>query len=200
MKFDDEPLVPGHPLPLRPGHSSPGRLERVLRAGAFAVTAEISPPDSADPNEVYERASLFDGYVDAIGQIANEETKSLRSAIGELEITLTRRIESEKLANNAAIEAIDVTWELPAPFDQRTIDDLIDRPLEQLDPIELSVLLIGVYELESRIDVPYKVVINEGVNLAKRFGSTDGHKYINACLDVAAKSLREVEVQASSSG
>lgn len=76
---------------------------------------------------------------------------------------------------------------------EQTIDGLIDRPLEQLDPIELSVLLIGVYELESRIDVPYKVVINEGVNLAKRFGAIDGHKYINACLDVAAQSLRSVE-------
>ena len=76
---------------------------------------------------------------------------------------------------------------------EQTIDGLIDRPLEQLDPIELSVLLIGVYELQARIDVPYKVVINEGVNLARRFGAADGHKYINACLDVAAQSLRSVE-------
>ena len=76
---------------------------------------------------------------------------------------------------------------------EQAIDGLIDRPLEQLDPIELSVLLIGVYELQSRIDVPYRVVINEGVNLAKRFGAVDGHKYINACLDAAAQSLRSVE-------
>jgi len=76
------------------------------------------------------------------------------------------------------------------------IDALIDRPLEQLDPVELAILLIGVYELESRIDVPYRVVINECVNLAKRFGSIEGHKYINACLDLAAKSLREIEIQA----
>ena len=76
---------------------------------------------------------------------------------------------------------------------EKTIDALIDRPLEQLDPIELSVLLIGVYELQSRIDVPYKVVINEGVNLARRFGAIDGHKYVNACLDAAAQSLRSVE-------
>ena len=65
MNFDDEP-VPGYPLPIRPGHSSPGRFERVLRAGAFAVTAELAPPDSADPEEVYRRARVFDGYVDAI--------------------------------------------------------------------------------------------------------------------------------------
>ncbi len=65
MHFDDEP-VPGYPLPILPGHVSPGRLERVLRAGAFAVTTELAPPDSADPEEVYQRARIFDGYVDAI--------------------------------------------------------------------------------------------------------------------------------------
>ena len=76
------------------------------------------------------------------------------------------------------------------------ISELIDRPLEQLDPVELAILLIGVYELESRIDVPYRVVINECVNLAKRFGSIEGHKYINACLDAAAQNFREIEIQA----
>ena len=57
-----------------------------------------------------------------------------------------------------------------------------------------------MYELEHRIDIPYKVVINEGVNLARRFGAMDGHKYINACLDVAAQSLRTIEVQANAGG
>lgn len=65
MIFEDEP-VPGYPLPILPGHTSPGRLERILRAGKFAVTAEMAPPDSADPEEVYRRARIFDGYVDAI--------------------------------------------------------------------------------------------------------------------------------------
>lgn len=83
---------------------------------------------------------------------------------------------------------------------EKKIDGLIDRPLEQLDPIELSILLIGVHELETRLDIPYKVVINEGVNLAKRFGAAESHKYINACLDLAAQSLREVEVRARAGG
>lgn len=78
---------------------------------------------------------------------------------------------------------------------EEQISELIDRPLEQLDPVELSVLLIGVYELKSLADVPFRVVINEGVNLAKRFGSVEGHKYINACLDAAAKTLRDTEVK-----
>jgi len=79
---------------------------------------------------------------------------------------------------------------------EKQIDALIDRPLEQLDPVERAILLIGVYELQSRVDIPYRVVINEGVNLAKRFGSIEGHKYINACLDTAAQSLRETETRA----
>ena len=65
MKFEDEP-VPGYPLPILPGHTSPGRLERVLRAGHFVVTAELAPPDSALAEDVYERARLFDGYVDGM--------------------------------------------------------------------------------------------------------------------------------------
>ncbi len=65
MQFADEP-VPGYPLPILPGHTSPGRLERVLRGGGFAVTAELEPPDSADPQEVVQRAQVFDGAVDAL--------------------------------------------------------------------------------------------------------------------------------------
>lgn len=69
LAFSDsakEEPVPGYPLPILPGHASPGRLERVLRAGEFAVTSELAPPDSANPADVYERAALFDGWVDAI--------------------------------------------------------------------------------------------------------------------------------------
>ncbi|HXN80067.1 MAG TPA: methylenetetrahydrofolate reductase, partial [Steroidobacteraceae bacterium] len=65
MIFEDEP-VPGYPLPILAGHTSPGRFERVLRAGQFAVTSELAPPDSADPEDVYRRARIFDGHVDAI--------------------------------------------------------------------------------------------------------------------------------------
>ncbi len=90
MQFDDEPLVPGDPLPIRPGHSSPGRLERVLRAGGFAVTAEISPPDSADPSDVYKRAALFDGYVDALNATDGSGAHCHMSSVGMCSL-LTRR-------------------------------------------------------------------------------------------------------------
>lgn len=90
MKFDDEPLIPGENLPIRPGHDSPGRLERVLRAGSFAVTAEIAPPDSADPEEVYERAAMFDGVVDAINATDGSGAHCHMSSVGMCSL-LTRR-------------------------------------------------------------------------------------------------------------
>ena len=90
MQFEDEPLVPGDPLPIRPGHSPTGRLERVLRAGGFAVTAEIAPPDSADPAEVYELAALYNGYVDAINSTDGSGANCHMSSVGMCSL-LTRR-------------------------------------------------------------------------------------------------------------
>ena len=81
-----------------------------------------------------------------------------------------------------------------------SIEGFIDRPLKQLDPVEFGILQIGVHELSERIDIPYRVVINEAVNLARRFGAEDGYKYINACLDRAAHVFRPVETKAKGSG
>ncbi len=70
---------------------------------------------------------------------------------------------------------------------------LLDRKLEALDPIEKALLYLGTYELANRIDVPYRVVINECVELAKMFGATESHKYINGVLDKLAPELRAAE-------
>lgn len=75
---------------------------------------------------------------------------------------------------------------------------LLDRKSESLDPIEKSLLLLGTFELAHRIDIPYRVVINECVELAKTFGATDSHKYINGVLDKLAPQLRSAETQAKS--
>jgi N utilization substance protein B len=80
------------------------------------------------------------------------------------------------------------------------LQPLIDRPLAQLDPVERAVLWIGMFELLHRPDVPYRVVINESVELAKRFGATDGHKFVNAVLDRAARELRSAEQAAANGG
>ena len=90
MRFEDEPLVDGENYPVLPGHVSPGRLERVLRAGKFVVTAEIAPPDSADPDAVYERAAMFDGYVDAMNATDGSGAHCHMSSVGMCSL-LTRR-------------------------------------------------------------------------------------------------------------
>ena len=83
-----------------------------------------------------------------------------------------------------------------AALDER-LGGLLDRPVAQLDPVEHAVLLIGLYELGHLPDTPYRVVINEGVELAKKFGATDGHKFVNAVLDRAARELRATEQAAA---
>ena len=73
----------------------------------------------------------------------------------------------------------------------------VDRPMAELSPVEHAALMIGAYELMQCVDIPYKVAINEAVELAKSFGGTDGHKYVNGVLDKAAADLRPLEVQAA---
>lgn len=73
----------------------------------------------------------------------------------------------------------------------------VDRPLAELSPIEHGILLIGSYELVHHVEVPYKVAINEAVELAKSFGGTDGFKFVNGVLDKVAAQSRGVEIKAS---
>jgi N utilization substance protein B len=73
------------------------------------------------------------------------------------------------------------------------LQPFLDRPLDRLDPVETAILMIGIFELQHRLDVPYRVVINEAVDLCKRFGATDAHKYVNAVLDRAARDVRAAE-------
>ena len=66
----------------------------------------------------------------------------------------------------------------------------LDRPISELDPVELAVLRIAAYELRERYDVPYKVAINEAIELAKSFGADDSHRFVNGVLDKAVDALR----------
>ena len=91
-----------------------------------------------------------------------------------------------------ALTAIDDTH-------QTLVDSLkpcLSRELSELTPIERNILLLGAYELSARIDIPFKVVISEAVSLSKKFGATDGHKFVNGVLDQLAANARAIEVQA----
>lgn len=78
----------------------------------------------------------------------------------------------------------------------QVLQPYLDRPIHEVDPIELCILRLGAYELKHRIDVPYKVVLNETIELAKRFGGTEGHKYVNGILDKLSQRIRIVEARA----
>lgn len=77
---------------------------------------------------------------------------------------------------------------------EQQIQTCLDRPLKELSPVEFAILLLGAYELSDHPETPYRVVINEAVELAKTYGGSDGHKYVNGVLDKLAARMRSSEV------
>jgi N utilization substance protein B len=80
------------------------------------------------------------------------------------------------------------------------LSEFVDRPVDAIDPVERAILRIGVYELLYRLNMPYKVVLNEGINLAKDFGADGSHKYVNGILDKVAQQKRAVEIKNKAQG
>ena len=112
----------------------------------------------------------------------------------------SRQIEAEFLASGSLKKADKgfFTEILRGVLDKSSdldelIEPLLDRKLKELDNVELAILRLGTYELNARIDVPYRVVIDEYVELTKIFGAEDGHKYVNGVLDKLARTLRVAE-------
>lgn len=73
------------------------------------------------------------------------------------------------------------------------LGEFTSRPVGQIDPVERAILRISVYELMERLEIPYRVVVNEGINLAKEFGATQSHKFVNGLLDKIARKYRAAE-------
>ena len=86
------------------------------------------------------------------------------------------------------VQQIDDIDQLLAPY--------LERDLNEIDLVEKAILRIGCYELKNRLDIPYRVVINEAVELSKTFGAEQGHRFVNGILDKLATNLRSVEVNA----
>ncbi|MDG1462358.1 MAG: transcription antitermination factor NusB [Gammaproteobacteria bacterium] len=115
-------------------------------------------------------------------QITNHDEKVLRDQYGNgREAVRADKPFFEELLTEM-MESLD-------SMDER-LSSWADRPVDQIDPIEHAVLWLGVTELQYHPDVPTKVIINEAVELCKLFGAQDGHRYVNALLDKAAKDLR----------
>jgi N utilization substance protein B len=91
---------------------------------------------------------------------------------------------------------------VPARLDEldRTLAEFLDRPVEEVDLVERALLRLGAYELVAHPEVPYKVVINEAVELAKTFGAEQSHRYVNGVLDKVAHRLRPVETASRQRG
>jgi len=125
----------------------------------------------------------------------------------QLSGTSINAIEAQYMAEKGMAKADsdffrELLHEIPAKLDEldAAYREFLDRDPGALDPISLAVLRIGVYELLHRVDVPYRVVINESVNLAKTFGPTDAYKYINGIVDRVAARARRVEIADSKGG
>ena len=82
----------------------------------------------------------------------------------------------------------------------QVLSEFVDRPVDMIDPVERAILRMGVYELLHRLDMPYRVVLNEGINLAKYFGADGSHKYVNGILDKVAQQKRAVEIKTKVQG
>ena len=87
--------------------------------------------------------------------------------------------------------------DIPAQVDQldETYKSLVDLKGQELDPVERAILRLSAYELKNRLDIPYKVVINEAIQLAKTFGADQSHKFINGVVDKLAHQFRQIEIQ-----
>jgi N utilization substance protein B len=115
-----------------------------------------------------------------------------------LKIIERQFVDDGRLKNAQKSYFIDIFHGIPenlAKIDE-TFLIFVDRKIEEIDPVERAILRIGTYELMYKIDVPYRVVINEGVELAKLFGADGSHKYVNGVLDKVAQKQRKVEIEA----
>jgi len=106
--------------------------------------------------------------------------------------------EDDRLKNAQKSYFIEMLRSIPKNLDKidAALVDFVDREVEEIDPVERAILRIGAYELIHKTDVPYRVVINEGVELAKSFGAEGSHKYVNGVLDKVAQVQRKAEIDA----
>ncbi len=107
-------------------------------------------------------------------------------------------LEEERLKDAQKSYFVELFYGVPKNLDaiDQALSEFVDRAVDTIDPVERAILRIGVYELLHRPDMPYKVVLNEGINLAKYFGADGSHKYVNGILDKIAQQKRAVEIKA----
>ncbi|MGZ5014126.1 MAG: transcription antitermination factor NusB [Methylobacter sp.] len=106
-------------------------------------------------------------------------------------------LEEERLKDAQKSYFVELFYGVPKNLEaiDQALSEFVDRPVDTIDPVERAILRIGVYELLHRLDMPYRVVLNEGINLAKYFGADGSHKYVNGILDKVAQQKRAMEIK-----
>jgi len=116
------------------------------------------------------------------------------NAIKDIELQFLESINAKKVDIEYFQEILINTLTSISEIDE-LLKPVLDRDFEEVNPVELAVLRLAIYELMSRLDVPYKVVINEALELSKTFGASEGHKFVNGVLDKLARQLRTAELK-----
>ncbi|CAA9890587.1 transcription antitermination protein [Candidatus Methylobacter favarea] len=119
--------------------------------------------------------------------------------LGEIELQFQ---EEERLKDAQKSYFTELFHEIPKNLEtlDQSLAEFVDRPVDMIDPVERAILRIGAYELLHRLNMPYRVILNESINLAKCFGADGSHKYINGILDKIAQKERAVEIKARTAG
>ena len=185
--------------------NDPGRQQHIAarrQARAYALQGLYRwLLNGQDPVELLPEVREFalQSIVDRLSTQGKTELAAPQALSGEeVQELIRNRAEAEFATCDAEhLDALLTGCIESAPQLDEVLRRYVDRPTEQLSPVEHAVLLIGAYELSYCVDVPYRVAINEAVNLTKEFGGTDGHKYVNGVLDKAAAELRPAEVAAA---
>lgn len=107
-------------------------------------------------------------------------------------------LEEERLKDAQRTYFTELFYGIPKNLESidQTLSEFVDRPVDNIDPVERAILRIGTYELLHRLDMPYRVVLNESINLAKCFGADGSHRYVNGILDKVAQQKRAIEIKA----
>ncbi len=116
------------------------------------------------------------------------------NAVKDIEMQFLETINAKKVDIPYFQEILVNTLTSISEIDE-LIKPLFDREFEEVNPVELAIIRLACYELKSRMDVPYKVVINEALELTKTFGASEGHKFVNGILDKLARQLRGLEIK-----
>lgn len=194
-------LAPGEPVPVLPGTEEPRSLGDMLREAEEAQKATIEADAAREPSEAPPPRKQKQVNRAQSRRYARERALQ---ALYQWDLGRAQSSDVRKqFLDGQDMSRVDVDYFVllfngvshqPEPIDE-ALAEALDRPIGDLDPIERGVLRIATYELRECLDIPVRVIINEGIEITKRYGADKGHRYVNGVLDKLAASLRPLEMR-----